>query len=294
MASDGKEIQAIGEMSRAAKADLDLINKVTGMVFGPRAIRNLADAEAYRIRTLAEASADATNIEARARVSSEHRQVAQQLNMEVVTEAALPHIKDDAKPETVDQDWVAKFFDYAKDVSNGEMREMWARILAGEINRPGSFSRRSLNIVSQIDKRQAELFNTVCRFRVRGENDSGWVVISDFRDPIYKDAGITFEGLADLDDLGLIDFAPADTFNWEGLPQTTGLYYGRTFFSMSFMAGTDSNLKLGRVRLTRVGEELTKICETKEVDGFVGYLKRYWETQGVGVTIIADPGKIVV
>ena len=63
---------------------------------------------------------------------------------------------------------------------------------------------------------------------------------------------------------------------------------------MSFMAGTDSNLKLGRVRLTRVGEELTKICETKEVDGFVGYLKRYWETQGVGVTIIADPGKIVV
>jgi hypothetical protein len=118
----------------------------------------MADAEAYRIRTLAEARADATDIEARARIRVEHQQVRQQLNMEVVAEEALPHINDDAKPENVEQDWVAKFFDYAKDVTNSEMREIWARILAGEINSPGSFSRRSLNIVSQIDKRQAELF----------------------------------------------------------------------------------------------------------------------------------------
>ena len=273
---------------------MQLFRDVVGMRWGPGATRKMADAEAYRIRTLAEARADATDIEARARIRVEHQQVRQQLNMEVVAEEALPHINDDAKPENVEQDWVAKFFDYAKDVTNSEMREIWARILAGEINSPGSFSRRSLNIVSQIDKRQAELFNAVCIFQVRGENDSGWIVIDRFENKIYKDAGITFEGLTDLDDLGLINFNPTGAFRLRELPQAVCMHYGRTLFSVSFVAGSNSNLEVGCVRLTRVGYELRNICEPNEAEGFVSHISQYWRRQGIEVTVIADQGKIVV
>jgi hypothetical protein len=36
--------------------------------------------------------------------------------------------------------------------------------LAGEANRPGSFSKRTLSTVSDLDKRDAEVFTTLCRF----------------------------------------------------------------------------------------------------------------------------------
>ena len=37
-----------------------------------------------------------------------------------------------------DHDWTARFFNYIQDVSSDEMQSLWAKVLAGEIERPGS------------------------------------------------------------------------------------------------------------------------------------------------------------
>ena len=270
---------------------MQVINNAMGMALGPGTIRRMYNAEAEGILTLAKAHAEAMEIEGRARMRVEHEQVRQQLNMEVVTECALTHIKDDAKPEEVEEDWITKFFQYARDVSNAEMREMWARVLAGEMNKPGSFSRRVLNILSLIDKKQAEAFNAVCRFRIQGESDSGWIVINNCLEPIYRNAGVTFESLEELDSLALINFSPLSTFLLETLPERTGAHYGRTFFSISSRTGAEAQLYLGSVKLTRVGEEIRKICEAKEVDGFVAYLAQYWGKLGLDLQIISEGAK---
>lgn len=41
--------------------------------------------------------------------------------------------------ESVDNDWVTRFFDSVADVSSEEMQMIWGKILAGEVNEPGSF-----------------------------------------------------------------------------------------------------------------------------------------------------------
>ena len=41
-----------------------------------------------------------------------------------------------------DHDWTARFFNYIQDVSSEEMRLLWAKVLAGEVEQPGSVSIR--------------------------------------------------------------------------------------------------------------------------------------------------------
>lgn len=66
---------------------------------------------------------------------------------------SLPSISE----EPVNPDWSARFFDYVKNCSDEEVKNLWARILAGEIQQPGQFSLRTLDILRNISKRDAEL-----------------------------------------------------------------------------------------------------------------------------------------
>lgn len=64
----------------------------------------------------------------------------------------------------VDPDWAARFFDYAKDISDEEAQIVWAKILAGEIIKPGSFFKRTLSILRNIETFEAKWFADVCQF----------------------------------------------------------------------------------------------------------------------------------
>ena len=73
-------------------------------------------------------------------------------------------VTDDASPEDMEDDWIRNLLGKCRIVSDQDMQELWARILAGEANEPGSVSRRTVNLVADLDKRDAESFMAVCRF----------------------------------------------------------------------------------------------------------------------------------
>lgn len=64
----------------------------------------------------------------------------------------------------VDPDWSARFFDYAKDISDEEVQIVWAKILAGEIIKPGSFFKRTLSALRDIEALEAKWFADICQF----------------------------------------------------------------------------------------------------------------------------------
>ena len=45
-----------------------------------------------------------------------------------------------------------------------EMQSLWARVLATEANAPGALSKRAVNVLSDFDKSDAELFTRLCGF----------------------------------------------------------------------------------------------------------------------------------
>ncbi len=66
----------------------------------------------------------------------------------------------------VDHDWTARFFNDVQDVSSEEMQSLWAKILAGEVERPGSTSIRTLNILKDLNRSTATIFRTLCSARI--------------------------------------------------------------------------------------------------------------------------------
>lgn len=59
-------------------------------------------------------------------------------------------------PREIEDDWLNFFARAAEDKSSDELRQIFGRILSGEIKRPGSFSLRTLQFLSTLSKKDAE------------------------------------------------------------------------------------------------------------------------------------------
>jgi hypothetical protein len=189
-----------------------------------------------------------------------------------VVKKSLPQLTPAAEPDKIDPDWTSQFTKSACEISNEEMQRLWANILAGEANKPGSFSKRTLKIMSDLSKAEAEQFSTICRYACN------WgPLIFDFKDEIYTKNNISFESVMTLTNAGLIDTIGVGSYVMENLPKISVVnYFGRPLFLT--IAG--KQLVIGQVRFTRSGEELSGICEAKPVDGFFDWLLKKWFAQG--------------
>ncbi len=263
-------------LSKPADTLVTKISNAFGRHFDPRQKVRMAEAEvqADRIRKVGSAEIDIEVAELRERAATRfaNEEMTKQLNMESITEKAIPHLNDDANPEEMENDWIMNFFDKGRMVSDDDMQQIWARILAGEGNNPGSFSRRTVNLVADLDKRDARLFSNLCGF--------AWmigfaeVLVFDTNADIYRRNGITFDSLAQLETLGLIryDSAPFGRIN---LPKHFTVFYYGNPVDLKFPDGVEK-LSIGTTLLTQSGRELALICGSTPVEGFFDYVYDRW------------------
>jgi len=99
-----------------------------------------------------------------------------QKNIESITQKAALNLEGEptVSEEPVNQDWTTRFFDYAEDISNIEMQELWGKILAGEIKQPKSYSLRTLDIIRNLSEDEARVF---MKFASLAINSSGTLFI---------------------------------------------------------------------------------------------------------------------
>jgi len=89
-----------------------------------------------------------------------YQELRKQQNIDAIIEAGLNVIKDKetVTKEPVDLDWINSFFDFIANVSDSDMQILWGKLLAGEVERPGSFSIRTLDVLRKLTKQEAMLF----------------------------------------------------------------------------------------------------------------------------------------
>jgi hypothetical protein len=257
------------------------ISNAIGRHFDPRQEIRMAEAEARadRIRRVgtAETDIEIAELQERAAYRFANEEMTKQINMESITEKALPGLKDNANPEAMDNDWIINFFDKCRMVSDDDMQQIWAGILAGEANNSGSFSRRTVNLVADLDKRNAQLFRNLCGFAwMIGFTE---VLVFDTNADIYRRNGITFDSLAQLETFGLIryDSAPFGRINLG--KHFTVFYYGNPI-DLKFPDGVE-RLSIGATLLTQSGRELAPICGSTPVEGFFDYVYDRWAGEGL-------------
>ena len=224
---------------------------------------------------------------------------------QVVTQAALELEGKEVEDNEPDHDWTARFFNDIQDVSTQETQFLYARILAGEVERPGSTSIRTLSILRDLDRSTAALFRTLCSICISlrpAEN-----VILDARVPslggnaganALKKYGLGFDYLNVLNEHGLIiaDYNSYYDYNVSVgilLPGSEPTYLRIPFWFQgrgwvlepTTQRSRTRELGVSGVALTRSGQELSRIVECRAkvqpLDAYVQDLTEFFRKQGI-------------
>ena len=264
-----------GNLTKPANTLIKKISNAVGVLFEPRQIKRVAEAKAEAAKTEAQSEIEITDLHRRAARRWIGEEAQRQKNMESITAKALPQLSENATPSSVEDDWIVNFFEKSRIVSDNEMQELWSRVLAGEANAPGTYSKRTVNFLSDLDKGEAALFTKFCGF--------AWVIgnlvplVFDVQAEIYNKRGIDFSTLQHLDSIGLVKFENMTGFVRQDIPKIlTVNYYGRPL-NLEKSKDAGNNLEIGTTLFTRTGQELAPICGSKPVEGFFEYVKAQWE-----------------
>ena len=180
-------------------------------------------------------------------------------NSASVTQKAATLLENDEVPDhEPDHAWYARFFEYAQDVSDEDMRALWASILAGEVRVPGQTSPRTLDILRNMTQRDAQLFKNVCNF-----------VIDDF---VYfsteyrtKHPVLSFRNVLNLQEIGLVYTDPLLSKNFENSSNEEHiLSYQQENIILWIKKNADLDvIGIPAFLLTNSGRELYRIMESK-------------------------------
>lgn len=274
----------LGDLSKPATVLIEKISDAVGGVFKPRQIRRVAQAEAEAEKIKAISKIEISQLEQRALRRFLTEEASKQANIEEITRKALPQVISTAEPQNIEKDWITNFFDKSKLISDEIMQDLWAQILASEANIPGTYSKRTINLLASLDKEDAILFSKLCNFAWIIDNEAT-PLIFDFANKIYSENGISFDALNHLNSIGLISFEGLAGYKRTGFKKNHTITYMDKTIILEFQKDSDNDLNIGHILLTSVGEELTTVCEKQEVAGIVEYVLSEWSKRGINASI---------
>ncbi len=264
-----------GNLSKLADTLVKKISKAVGGLSEPWQIRRVAKAKADAAQIEAISEIQIKDMKQRAMHRRSEEDACHQQNMENIVGKAIRQLNDNAKPDAMDDDWIANFFDKCRIVSDSDMQNLWSKVLAGEANNPNTYSKRTINFLSDMDKNDAELFTKLCGF--------SWMIgdiiplIFDYKADIYNDNGIYLIDLVHLDSIGLATFSHPSTVSRSKLPKKFSITYHDRSLVLEMPKDSDNELGIGHVVFTNIGRELAPICGSEPVAGFYEYVKEHWK-----------------
>ena len=287
-----EKLQNVLGLSKPLTRLMDRIFDLTGILYEPRRIRSVAQAEADADLIKTQGQLKNKELQQRAALRFISEEAKKQENMESIIEKAIPFVTEDSsKPDEMEDDWIVNFFDKCRLISDDEMQQLWSKILAGEANAPRTYSKRTVNLLGSLEKRDADLFTSLCSFILK-MSGRAIPLIYDHNAEIYNKQNVGFEAFSHLSDIGLIsfDFAAGFTLN---LSQRTFIanYFGTNIFVEGPENGKNNktngfSIESGSAILTISGHELAQICNPKPVDGFLDHVLENWKKQSLKANII--------
>ena len=186
----------------------------------------------------------------------------------------------------------------SKFISSDELRNLLGRILAGDLHKPGSVSRRAVSIAQDLTPEQLEeflLLRAVAWYRVDEETDArdGPFLVMGTRVGMYDEGflsfdsdeiGISYYAFGELQQLGLLQERPYGARLSLTKEETTLVHGNRSVTIRHIESGT--SLQLGMYILTRPGVEIADLFMNNDYPALDGYFEevcQYWRNKGVEV-----------
>lgn len=155
--------------------------------------------------------------------------------------------------------WFYRFYDYAGKISNEDLQQIWAAVLAREVQDPGKMSLSLLSSLFIMSREQAILFEQLCQFVLNDINHIPMLLLfiqSDHK--TYEQFGITYSNIKEMERLGLVECDFKDEF----------VYYTKKIFrtgNKNIVVYGDPNnrkkIKAGNVNFTKDGMLLYDVVD---------------------------------
>ncbi|MCF1439464.1 MAG: TIGR03899 family protein, partial [Shewanella sp.] len=170
----------------------------------------------------------------------------------------------------LDPDWRHQFFQMAEQIYSRRMQELWARILASEIVKPGHFSLRTLHTLKQLTQREAQLLERALGVACQINDDGRLKIITGCRvtggiTGIFRKSpqssinlsacGVPYSGILTLVDAGILHRGEFET----------GLLSAKVPLALSLpdkhlqLTPKHPHLLLNYYSFTTLGEELSRL-----------------------------------
>lgn len=258
----------------SARADADV-----------RSIRATSEAEALPIIAAAQAEARqylmASDAQVRGELEITRDDVAQRIEFQerkrltnirdvvaVAAEVLGDKEVDDHEP---DPDWTARYFDYVQDVTSEDLKKLWARILAGEVETPGRTSLRTLSILRDMSQRDTLMFHAMMEYVISDFIFVDYCTPASARRRDTELVGITNLGLAVS---GML-VGKSITLRSDG---THPIVHHGHILSIAGAPGAELELNISLAVLTSPGLELARFCVHRPNLRYLGLLAG-WLTQ---------------
>jgi len=239
--------------------------------------------------------------------------VREQVNLDKASEIAAHQIHQDlmhssSKPSettdipTINEDWLNSFEKEASQKSTEEMQLLFGRILAGEIQRPSSFSIRTIKLLGQLDSNAASLFSCLCSLCLSLEARD---IVFDLRVPslggnagsnALSNYGLNFGQLNILHEYGLIISDYNSYMDYRGCivndnNQIAAIlsYQNRKYGLVSSVERShDQAFHVHGVALSRSGMELLRIVDIEPSNNYTTSLIEYFAAQNLQMLEITE------
>ncbi|MFI3249543.1 MAG: DUF2806 domain-containing protein [Eubacteriales bacterium] len=159
---------------------------------------------------------------------------------------------NDVNDEPLDPDFFFKVRDCSGEVSNEEMQNWWAKLIAGEVKKPGSFSRRTLETLKNLSEEEARFFEKICKIAPVFNGERTLLHDEEF----LKLGDIDINQLYQMQDTQLLDLftvilTPSFNFDEPSILIIDENYVIKT--------SKDGELKIPKITFTQQGKELARL-----------------------------------
>ena len=275
--------------------------RLTSAHFDAEVHRVETESNAHSLQIIAEAQAQArqsidTTIESGRGVVEITREDITQLiefqgrkrlaNTRSVVEDAANELGDkEVSNHEPDHDWTARFFNDIQDVSSEEMQSLWAKVLAGEVEKPGSTSIQTLSILKNLDQATARLFGKLCSICISLSLDARVPSLGgNAAHNALEKYGLDFGNLNVLNEHGLVI---SDYDCWGDYRNLVKVripfsFQGRNWVLLpTTERAIAQELKIHGVTLTRSGRELSRIVDLAPMNEYTQALTKFFKEKNL-------------
>lgn len=292
----GFNISDLAGLSEPLTKLIETISCAIGKVYEPWHIKRVAKAKAAELKLISGAindnlqlptryengdlvidSTDANELVQRAQNRFLFQEMKKQQNIESVIGIAYSRLEqvDSVSKVPVDSDWISEFFDNVANISSEKMQILWGKVLAGEVENPGKFSKRTLDVLKNLTQNEATTFQELIPYVLRcpGDDDNSfedYFLLEGVENRFLPKYNIPF--------IKIMQLSEADLISENSL---INIFFGIKAHECQYIKGINKSIKLENISpddttiyvrhpayfLTEAGKEIISILLEESSEG---------------------------